>query len=89
MAMNEFLIVIVEDEKLRTLEDLAKSPSTPVADEAGCQILTSIRKAVPDVVTECQIMTPNCCAKPSSGQHHGMNAISPYSLGICLSRGCL
>ncbi|KAE8100092.1 hypothetical protein FH972_018019 [Carpinus fangiana] len=40
-------------------------------------------------VVKCQIMTPNCCAKPSSGQHHGMNAISPYPLGICLSRGCL
>jgi hypothetical protein len=88
MALNEFLIVMAEDEKLQTMEDLAKSPSTPVADEAGCQILTSIRKAVPDVA-ECQIMTPNYCAKPSSGQHHGMNAIGPYPLGICLSRGCL
>jgi hypothetical protein len=49
MALNEFLIVMAEDEKLQTRADLAKSPSTPVVDEAGCQILTSIRKAVQNV----------------------------------------
>lgn len=89
MALNEFLIVMAEDEKLPAMEDLVESPSPPVVEVAGCQMMTSIRKAVPDVVAECQIMTSNCCAKPSSGQHHGLNAISPYPLGICLSRGCL
>jgi diphosphoinositol-polyphosphate diphosphatase len=73
MALKEFVRVMAGDEKLQTMEDLAEPPSTPV----------------PDVVPDCQIMTSSCCAKPSSCQHHGMSAISPYPLGICLSRGCL
>ncbi|XP_062151742.1 nudix hydrolase 13, mitochondrial-like isoform X2 [Alnus glutinosa] len=81
MALKEFLRVMAEEEK---------SPSTPVPGVvADCQIMTSKCKAVPDVVADCQIMTSNCCAKPTNGQHHCMSPISPYPLGICLSRGCL
>jgi len=64
-ALEEFLRVMAEDQKIQMSEEIGETPSAPVSN----------------VMADCQIISSSCYVNSSSSQHHGMNAISSFHLG--------
>lgn len=61
-ALEEFVRVMSEEQKVEITEE----------------IVEPLPKPVPDVIAECQIVSSNCCVTTTSSQHHGISAIIPF-----------
>ncbi|KAK4603067.1 hypothetical protein RGQ29_011877 [Quercus rubra] len=53
-ALEEFLRVMAEDQKIQMSEEIGETPSAPVSN----------------VMADCQIISSSCYVNSSSGQHH-------------------